>query len=80
MPVPFSADAASLTDPDQAADFVEQTGVDLLAVSAGNVHILLDGQCDLNLPHLAAIRDKVRGPLGSPRRQRNIESVVERGN
>ena len=60
---PLSAAAASLTDPDQAAEFVAQTGVDLLAVSAGNVHILLNGQCDLNLPHLAAIQDKVKVPL-----------------
>jgi len=53
----------SLTDPEQAAAFVRQTGVDLLAVSIGNVHLLLDGQCDLDLPHLAAIRRKVDIPL-----------------
>jgi ketose-bisphosphate aldolase len=57
------ADAASLTDPDQAAEFVAETGADLLAVSTGNVHILLDGQRDLDLNHLAAIRQKVNVPL-----------------
>ena len=53
----------SLTDPDDAAKFVQATGVDLLAVSAGNVHVLLRGQRGLNLPHLAAIRRKVDIPL-----------------
>jgi fructose/tagatose bisphosphate aldolase len=52
-----------LTDPDRAAQFVELSGVDLLAVSAGNVHIMLRGQCDLNLAHLAAIRKQVEVPL-----------------
>jgi fructose/tagatose bisphosphate aldolase len=55
--------AGSLTDPDRAAEFVAWTGVDLLAVSAGNVHIMLDGQCDLNLSHLARLREKVDVPL-----------------
>ena len=54
---------SSLTDPDQAAAFVRETGIDVLAVSAGNVHVMLDGQRDLNLPHLAAIRQKVDVPL-----------------
>lgn len=53
----------SLTDPDLAAAFVRETDVDLLAVSAGNVHILLQGQRELNLEHLAAIRQKVDVPL-----------------
>jgi fructose/tagatose bisphosphate aldolase len=53
----------SLTDPDQAATFVQQTGIDLLAVSSGNVHILLNGRRDLDLTHLAAIRRKVDVPL-----------------
>jgi fructose/tagatose bisphosphate aldolase len=54
---------SSLTNPDQAAAFVRDTGIDLLAVSAGNVHILLDGRRDLDLAHLAAIRQKVDLPL-----------------
>ena len=53
----------SLTDPDLAASFVRETGADLLAVSIGNVHIMLQGQCDLNLAHLEAIRRKVDVPL-----------------
>jgi ketose-bisphosphate aldolase len=54
---------ALLTDPDQAAAFVKDTGIDLLAVSTGNVHILLTGRRNLDLEHLAAIRRKVDVPL-----------------
>ncbi len=55
--------AAALTDPDLAAQFVRDTKVDLLAVSVGNTHIRLQGEGDLDLPHLQAIRDKLAVPL-----------------
>jgi fructose/tagatose bisphosphate aldolase len=51
------------TDPGLAERFVEETGVDLLAVSAGNVHVHTSGRQDLNLDQLAAIRRRVRVPL-----------------
>jgi ketose-bisphosphate aldolase len=51
------------TDPDDAARFVEATGVDLLAVSVGNVHILMDGRRGLDLDRLARIRERVSVPL-----------------
>jgi len=53
----------ALTDPDEAADFVKATGVDVLAVSVGNVHILLDGRQDLDLERLEAIRRRVDVPF-----------------
>jgi len=49
----------SLTDPDQAARFVAETGVDLLAVSVGNVHIRLEGAGGLDLDRLERIARKV---------------------
>jgi ketose-bisphosphate aldolase len=52
-----------LTDPDGAAVFVEKTGVDLLAVSVGNVHIQLSGERALDLDRLARIRNRVPVPL-----------------
>ncbi len=55
--------SAHMTDPDVAASFVANTGVDLLAVSVGNVHIHIGGEKDLDLQHLAAIRDRVPVPL-----------------
>lgn len=53
----------SLTDADEAAEFVEATGVDLLAVSVGNIHIRIHGESPLNLDRLREIRRKVDLPL-----------------
>jgi ketose-bisphosphate aldolase len=53
----------SLTDPAQAAAFVEATGVDLLAISVGNVHIKVNGDQPLDLDRLAAVRKRVSIPL-----------------
>lgn len=55
--------AAALTDPDRAATFVERTGVDCLAVSIGNVHLLLDGVAPVDMARLAAIHARVPVPL-----------------
>ncbi len=52
-----------LTDPALAERFVRETGVDLLAVSVGNVHVHVGGAQDLDLDRLAAIRDRVQVPL-----------------
>ncbi|MFW6180642.1 MAG: class II fructose-bisphosphate aldolase [Spirochaetota bacterium] len=54
---------SSLTDPDQAAEFVERTGVDALAVSIGNVHVQLHGTSTVDLDLLGRIREKVHVPL-----------------
>lgn len=51
------------TDPDQAAAFVEATGVDLLAVSVGNVHVKLDGTRRLDLARIEKIRERTTVPL-----------------
>jgi len=55
----------SLTDPVAAAQFVSETGVDLLAVSVGNVHINVNGEGsgDLDLKRLEAIHAHVEIPL-----------------
>jgi len=55
--------AGEVTDPEVAARFVAATGVDLLAVSVGNVHVRLDGQAALDLAHLERIRTRVTTPL-----------------
>lgn len=54
---------SSLTDPDMAARMVDETGIDVLAVSVGNVHVLLDGRQGLDLDRLAAIHAQVDIPL-----------------
>lgn len=53
----------SLTDPEEAAAFVAATGVDLLAVSVGNIHVLLEGDEGLDLEHLEKINKAVAIPL-----------------
>ncbi len=53
----------SLTDPEQAAAFVEQTGVDALAVSIGNAHGLYAKRPELDFELLREIGRRVAVPL-----------------
>ena len=57
------AGAGTRTDPQDAAAFVAATGVDLLAVSAGNVHVMERGDVALDLKLLEKIRAAVDLPL-----------------
>lgn len=52
-----------LTDPDAAAEFVAQTGVDALAVNVGQVHLHGRESVRLDLKRLKAIRAVVNVPL-----------------
>ena len=52
-----------LTDPDLARAFVEETGVDALAVSIGNIHILTRGVAALDFDALRRIHETVDVPL-----------------
>jgi len=54
---------ASLTVPEEAASFVERTGVDCLAVSIGNVHLLTHGLAHIDLTRLATIHEHTSVPL-----------------
>lgn len=55
--------AAAFTDPAQAAEFARLTGIDCLAVSVGNVHLLTEGYAPVDLDHLEAIYRQVGLPL-----------------
>jgi ketose-bisphosphate aldolase len=55
--------AASLTDPEQAASFVRATGIDCLAVSVGNVHLLSHGTATIDLGRLRDVHERVPVPL-----------------
>ena len=57
------AHGGSATDPALAARFVTATGVDLLAVSVGNIHIKTSGEESLDLALLEEIHDRVPVPL-----------------
>ncbi|WP_086860794.1 class II fructose-bisphosphate aldolase, partial [Streptomyces milbemycinicus] len=57
------AAGGSMTDPEQAAEFVAATGVDALAVAVGNVHGFTAEPVRLDLDRLARIRAAVAVPL-----------------
>jgi fructose-bisphosphate aldolase class II len=53
----------TMTDPDQAAEFVAASGCDFLAVSIGNAHGFYQGEPRLDFERLRAIRQRVEVPL-----------------
>ena len=53
----------SFTDPDRAAEFVVRTGVDVLAISFGNVHGVYRGEPDLDIERVEAIYSRTDIPL-----------------
>ena len=57
------APESSLTDPKRAAEYVERTGIDALAISIGNAHGMYVHSPVLDFERLAAIRDAVSVPL-----------------
>jgi len=58
-------DEKSLTDPQKAAEFVQETGVDMLAPAVGNFHGMLRGGVDpkLNISRVKEIAQAVGVPL-----------------
>jgi ketose-bisphosphate aldolase len=79
----IDASGASLTDPDQAAAFVEATGVDCLAVSFGNVHVLEGRTALVDLERLDAVHRRVGVPLvvhgGTSFPADAVEDAIARG-
>jgi ketose-bisphosphate aldolase len=82
------AGEASLTDPGQAAEFVERTGVDALAVAIGNAHGMYRQRPELDFGRLEAIAKAtpvalvLHGGTGTPPEQlhRAIEIGVSKVN
>jgi len=58
-----TGNGSHMTDPELAARFIQETAVDLLAVSVGNVHVMLKGERDLDLEQLSRICLHVAKPL-----------------
>ncbi len=54
---------AFLTDPEEAAAFLEATGADFLAVAVGTVHNMVKRTAAIDIPRIAAIRERTRRPL-----------------
>ncbi len=51
------------TDPQEAAQFAAETGVDAMAISVGNVHLQQDKEGGLDEPRIRAIEAQIRVPL-----------------
>ncbi len=77
-----SADAF-FTDPAVAADFVNRTGIDSLAIAIGSAHGMYDGEPKLDLQRLQAIRAATDCPLvlhgGSGIPVETVRSSIELG-
>ncbi len=69
-----------ITDPELARTFVEDTGIDALAVSVGNVHVLTAGRASIDMDALRRIRDRVTVPLvvhgGTSVAHENLQALV----
>lgn len=51
------------TDPGEAARFAEETGVDAMAISVGNVHLQQDHEGGLDVARIRAIEERTTVPL-----------------
>ncbi|MGB9586675.1 MAG: class II fructose-bisphosphate aldolase [Armatimonadota bacterium] len=73
----------ALTDPDQAAEFAEKTGVDMLAVAIGTAHGLYKGTPVIDIDRVKAIRKKVGLPLvmhgGTGTPDEMVRAAIEAG-
>lgn len=71
------------TDPLEAKEFVERTGVDSLAIAIGTAHGMYKGEPKLDLDRLSAIREAVSVPLvlhgGSGIPDSKVQEAIRRG-
>lgn len=78
-------DEKSLTDPEKALEFVEKTGVDMLAPAVGNMHGMLRGGVDpkLNIERVKSIAEIVKIPLvlhgGSGNSEEDFKNSIANG-
>lgn len=54
---------ATMTDPDEAVEFVEKTGVDYLAIAIGTAHGVYAGDPELDFDRLETIKKRVNIPI-----------------
>lgn len=82
-PVTGAPDESLYTNPEDAIKFVEETGVDALAISIGTVHGNFVGEPKLDFERLAIIREKVSVPLvlhgGSGLSEEDFRKCIDKG-
>jgi fructose-bisphosphate aldolase class II len=78
-----AGDASIYTDPDAAARFVENTGVDALACAFGTAHGFYKDAPKLDFERLSAIRNRISVPIvmhgGSGVSEADYREVIRRG-
>ena len=85
IPDGVATDDKFLTTPEQAKDFVEKTGVDLLAPAVGNMHGMLSKGKNpkLNIERISEIRKASGVPLvlhgGSGTSDEDLQSAIKAG-
>lgn len=85
IPEGVGLDDKSLTDPMKAKEFVEKTGVDMLAPAVGNFHGMLRGGVDpkLNIERIKEIMDAAGVPLvlhgGSGNSEDDFKQAIANG-
>jgi fructose/tagatose bisphosphate aldolase len=71
------------TDPDEAAYFVRETGIDALAVAVGNVHLLEGKKAQLDFDLIKTLRKEISIPLvlhgGTGISDDNLREAIELG-
>ncbi|EUB30827.1 class II fructose-bisphosphate aldolase [Olsenella uli] len=76
-------DAAKLTDPDDAVEFIERTGIDALAVAIGTNHGQYKSKTSINLDVLESIHQVATKPLvihgGTGVSDADVHKVIDRG-
>ena len=76
-------DEATQTDPDQASEFVAETGTDCLAIAIGTIHGAYRGKPVINIERLRAIAARVSQPLvlhgGSMTPEGDIRACIREG-
>lgn len=76
-------DGGLYTDPLEAKEFVERTGIDSLAIAIGTAHGMYKGEPKLDLDRLSAIREVVSIPLvlhgGSGIPDSKVQEAIRRG-
>lgn len=75
--------SGKMTDPETAAEFVRLTGIDFLAISCGNVHLLETGNADIDCGIIKSIAEKTNIPLalhgGTGISSENIRAAISAG-
>lgn len=85
IPEGAAIDGKDMTTPEQAEQFVKETGVDLLAPAVGEIHGMMRNAVNPNLDikRIKAIRDTVRVPLvlhgGSGVSDEDFRAAIEAG-